>query len=1486
MSRARSQFVTLGAVVLFAWPALGADFFMEPISASGSHTVAGSMITLDGGGQTVTLELRIDAWDPIPDVGVCGDLSLCSIAAQDCLIGACQGSNGLLNTYQARIDGSGYAGVLSPVLLPGNELINTSHPDYVFSGLTSIPAVDTSTINWAYGALLLFANQSPPYPGVDKYGGTLVIDVPLGASGDFTIGLFDDLNQTFMEDSNATAIVPINGFAAIIRVVCQTPADCDDGNVCTTDACEVGGTCSHTPNHPATHCCDPITGVLTVIDDGDECTDDVCNADGTVSHPPSPAGTACGDPSSTQCDFADSCDGAGVCLPNPAPAGTACGSPADTDCSNPDSCDGSGTCSVNNEPVGTPCGDQTTTDCSLPDTCNAAAACVANNLPMGTACGDPSNTDCTDPDTCNRSGICLANDAPNGTACDDGLFCNIGEACTSGACGGGSPRDCNDGLACTDDWCDEVGDVCVNDVLPGFCLIGGVCRGDGEANPANACEVCDPAASNTTWSAIPDGSACDDGLFCSVGETCTAGTCGGGAARDCEEGIACTGDTCNEATNQCDHAPNDALCPDDGVICNGAEFCNAATGCDHAGAPDGTACDDGLFCNIDETCTAGTCGGGTPNPCADGLACTSDVCNEATTACENDLLPDSCLIGGTCRGEGELNPANDCEACDSAASTSAWSNLPDGSACDDGLFCNVDETCTAGACGGGAARDCEDGIACTDDSCNEASDHCNNFPNDALCPDDGVICNGDEFCNAATGCDHTGVPDGTSCDDGLFCNVGETCTADACGGGGPRDCSDPFSCTDDTCNEALSQCENDISPGFCLINGICRGEGELNPANDCEACDTATSTTTWSNLADGSACDDGLFCNVNETCAAGTCGGGVARDCEEGIACTGDACNEATNQCDHTPNDALCPDDGVICNGAEFCNAATGCDHAGVPDGTVCNDGLFCNINETCTAGTCGGGEPNPCADGLSCTSDVCNEATTACENDLLPNNCLISGTCRGEGELNPANDCEACASAASTSAWSNLPNGTTCDDTLFCTVDEFCTAGACGGGGARNCEEGIACTGDTCNEGTNQCDHTPNDALCPDDGVICNGAEFCNAATGCDHAGVPDGTACDDGIFCNVGETCTAGACGSGGPRDCSDAFSCTADTCNEAATQCENDIDPGFCLIANVCETEGTINPGDDCEACDPAASTSAWSDRPDGSACDDGLFCNVDEACTAGACGGGAARDCEEGVFCTDDTCNEATDECEHAALDALCPDDGQFCNGDEFCHITADCDHTGSPCSGPCDEVGDTCLCDPPVVEDVGSRYMKIAGMPADSLAPMAIIVTADCPGGVPMYVTAPVEFNLGLTGPFANLGLLSTDPADAVYLTPAEWGDLYVTGGLFTPDTNYVVLSDCGSPGDPAYSEPGIGTPFTRVWCDVDNSGVVTFIDINRIVRGFQGLFDLGTKESVDLKGGTADVCTPNQSINFLDITAAVEAFQGLPYEASCPNPCD
>jgi hypothetical protein len=67
------------------------------------------------------------------------------------------------------------------------------------------------------------------------------------------------------------------------------------------------------------------------------------------------------------------------------------------------------------------------------------------------------------------------------------------------------------------------------------------------------------------------------------------------------------------------------------------------------------------------------------------------------------------------------------------------------------------------------------------------------------------------------------------------------------------------------------------------------------------------------------------------------------------------------------------------------------------------------------------------------------------------------------------------------------------------------------------------------------------------------------------------------------------------------------------------------------------------------------------------------------------------CDDGVGCTDDSCDEEADACINDANGVNCSDDALFCNGVEYCDPVADCSSTGDPCPAgePCNESTDVC-----------------------------------------------------------------------------------------------------------------------------------------------------------------------------------------------------
>jgi hypothetical protein len=88
-----------------------------------------------------------------------------------------------------------------------------------------------------------------------------------------------------------------------------------------------------------------------------------------------------------------------------------------------------------------------------------------------------------------------------------------------------------------------------------------------------------------------------------------------------------------------------------------------------------------------------------------------------------------------------------------------------------------------------------------------------------------------------------------------------------------------------------------------------------------EYCDEVTGRCVFSVLADGTSCENGIFCDGAKTCVGGVCQTGTPVDC---------------------------PDDGLFCTGTESCDEdADQC----VSSGNPCGDGQFCNeATDTCAA--------------------------------------------------------------------------------------------------------------------------------------------------------------------------------------------------------------------------------------------------------------------------------------------------------------------------------------------------------------------------------------------------------------------------------------------------------------------------------------------------------------------------------------------------------
>ena len=290
------------------------------------------------------------------------------------------------------------------------------------------------------------------------------------------------------------------------------------------------------------------------------------------------------------------------------------------------------------------------------------------------------------------------------------------------------------------------------------CSNGQYCDGVETCDPVNDCRAgTDPCATlscNETLdqcvACLNDGQ-CNNGDFCDGVETCNEGlgVCVSGTPVACNDGVACTTDTCDETSDSCAYTAVDALCTD-GQFCNGAEICNPTAGCEL----------------------------GTPVVCNDDIACTTDSCNESTDQCE---------VANACCGNGTLEPGETCDDGNTLAGDccNAVCQVEVGP-CDDGNNCTTSDVCTPGGCAG-TPLDCSFlDSACTDGQCDTINGECVsvNINEGGPC-DDANACNTNDVCLSgicsACGNDSVDVGCGETCDPPVSGSCDATCQSVTCG---------------------------------------------------------------------------------------------------------------------------------------------------------------------------------------------------------------------------------------------------------------------------------------------------------------------------------------------------------------------------------------------------------------------------------------------------------------------------------------------------------------------------------------------------------------------------------------------------------------------------------------------------------------------------------------------------------------------------------
>ncbi|MCA9618743.1 MAG: hypothetical protein KC731_06970, partial [Myxococcales bacterium] len=393
-------------------------------------------------------------------------------------------------------------------------------------------------------------------------------------------------------------------------------------------------------------------------------------------------------------------------------------------------------------------------------------------------CGDDDG--CTD-DVCGDDGLCAHTPVADGTECQSGG----GEdgACMGGvcvvACTAADPTVCDDDNACTVDSCDTDIGQCVNEAVPDGPVSGGQTDGDCQVVVCEAGVMAtidddtdprvdgNPCTEDLCVDGVPDNPNLPSGSSCGTNLQCDAdGNCVGcindvdcGTSTFCQT-ISCVGGVCG-ASDTAAGTPlpsgQQTMGPCKEIQCNGMGSTQTVN--------KSGSCDDGTYCNGTDSCVSGNCSGHSGNPCpgANGNADCSESCNESDQACT----------------------AND----------------PNGSACNDGQYCNGTDTCMNGSCsqhsGDPCAGNVGDGDGDCSESCNESADNCTaNDPQGSSC-NDGVFCNGGDSCNASGSCAQ---------------HLGDPCLGFV--GDFDADCSE-------SCNELNDSCTADDPDGeTCLINGM------------------------------------------------------------------------------------------------------------------------------------------------------------------------------------------------------------------------------------------------------------------------------------------------------------------------------------------------------------------------------------------------------------------------------------------------------------------------------------------------------------------------------------------------------------------------------------------------------------------------------------------------------------------------------------------
>jgi hypothetical protein len=539
------------------------------------------------------------------------------------------------------------------------------------------------------------------------------------------------------------------------------------------------------------------------------------------------------------------------------------------------------------------------------------------------------------------------------------------------------------------------------------------------------------------------------------------------------------------------------------------------------------------------------------------------------------------------------------------------------------------------------ALNCDDGNACTIDSCSDGQCINQIAPERTSCP--GGTCSDGGICESAI----------LTCSNDSECDDDNSCTQD--------------SCTDSECVYTPSAAGEECAEGVCNAEGVCIPEPTCLSDADCEDQNGCTNdaciagSCVYENMQQGDACKGGAQqCDGNGNCVE--CLDSVS--CFDNNECTIDTCTDGV--CEYFANT-----EGTACGENGLCDASGECitDDSECHYDDECDDSNVCTVN-TCTDGVCVTVEAennSVCAEGMFCIDALCIECLEASDcddnNSCTQNECL-NGTCN----------------------YAALPTGTLCDEATGlcdddaqcqpktpigapCMFNAQCISQQCATNNpviplkTCQCNDDAQCS-TLCNESTGRC----ADCLTDSD---CEGGQYCTSNNECV-------SKISVGMPCSKDSACESNVCeAANGPLPlkvckCSKHSHCDS-VCNIATGMCTD------CIIHADCDTDQYCSVNNACV-----------NKQPVGTICGSDAHCASDECVSIPAIGLSMCR-CTSNSHCPStpfqsSVCKTSNGSCVECTKDLHCGYN-EYCNSSNDCVAKLD---VGAVCAGDSSCASDNCV----------------------------------------------------------------------------------------------------------------------------------------------------------------------------------------------------